>query len=124
EHSDVYTPIVLSAPAGQIRALAAECRASDGSYPYVAVAARIRGLAAGDSRRQILLEEAYAAVPSEGTFKDRSLALTFIERTYDLVSAELAAATAEALLAAMIAAPAFNGTRTDGDMFGPTILEL
>lgn len=124
EHVDLYDPIVRAAPADQIVALALECRQGDGSFPYVALGDRVRGLPRDDATRRTALEYSYAILSDEATFKGRSIALTFVRRTYDLVDPAIVTLALERLAAQLIAHPARNATGIDRDLFGPELLEI
>src|SRR5439155_1703935 len=73
DRSDLYDPIVRNAPAARVLELADECRAGDGTYPFVAVADRARVLPAGSPIRRALLEKVYALVGTLGDAKYRAL---------------------------------------------------
>jgi hypothetical protein len=125
DRADLFDAIVRAAPENQILTLAAECRAADGSYPYVAIADRARR-ASSESVRKDLLERAYSTVAAETEFKQRSMALSLVSRTYDLVSPELAFGTLADLMQHMLTRPSQNpgSPVLDRDVFGPEILAV
>jgi hypothetical protein len=124
DHADLYNLIIVSAPPDQILALAAECRAADGTYPYAALGSA--ALSTTDPERRRILEAGYAALASETTFKYRSLALMFARQTATSVPAELAAGALQRLLQGMVERPTRQpgGQSTDAEQFGPSLLEL
>jgi hypothetical protein len=117
----LYDAIVRETPLERGLALADECRARDGTYPYIAIAFRARTAAEGT---QALLEPVYRMIASEKEFKSRSLALTFVSTTWDLVPSAVVAGTLDDLLPRLSRQPSPPGGRSEWDLFGPEILEL
>jgi hypothetical protein len=123
--ADLFDPIVRAVPEDQILRLADESHALDGTYPYIAIADRARG-ASSESLRRSLIEHAYATVAAETEFKQRSLALSLVSRTYDLVPSDLAFSTLADLLQQMLTHPSQNPASPvlDRDLLGPEILAV
>ena len=120
--ADLFDPIVRAVPEDQILRLADESRALDGTYPYIAIADRARG-ASSESVRRSLIERAYATVAAETEFKQRSMALSLVSRTYDLVPPDLAFSTLAELLQQMLTHPSQSPV-LDRDLLGPEILAI
>ena len=124
-HATLYEPIIRIAPGATLLTLANECRSSDGSYPYSALADRAR-MMTDDSERRELLVSAYRTAASETTYPNRAAAQALLQRTWDLLPPDVVARTLMDTLNAIIAQPANVPIRNvpDTEMFGPWILEL
>jgi TonB family protein len=125
DRADLFDAIIRAVPEDQILPLAAESRALDGTYPYVAIADRARG-ASSESVRRALLERAYSTIAAEMDFKQRSMALSLVSRTYDLVPPDLAFSTLADLMTQMLTRPSQNpgSPAFDRDIFGPEMLAV
>jgi hypothetical protein len=73
----------------------------------------------------MLLQRAYATVASESEFKSRSLALSFVLQTWDLMPSVVVAQTLDDFLQQLITRPSDGpGGGSARNMFGPQVLEL
>ena len=127
DRSDLYDQIIRNVSAERALELADECRTGDGTYPFAAVADIARAFQAGlPSLSSALLERGYSLFGSLRDQKHRSLAMMFVQRTYDMVPPATALGALDRLVQDLIAAPqtgSVNG-RTEADTLGPWILEV
>jgi len=124
-HAELYDPIIRAASIAGLAALANECRSTDGSYPYGAIADRAR-TATDENAKQALLAAAYRAAASETTYEGRGRAQTLLQRSWDLPPADMVSRTLMDMLNGMIAQPATAPVRNvhDSEIYAPMILEL
>ena len=127
DRSDLYDQIIRNGPIDRALELADECRAGDGTYPFAAVADVARAAQAAVPRlSSALLEKAYALAADLRGEKSRSLAMMFIQKTYDMVPPVMALGALERLVQDLSTAPpaaSVNG-RSEADVLGPWILEV
>jgi len=127
DRSILYDQIIRNGRIDGALELADECRAADGTYPFAAVADAARALQGRlPQRSSALLERAYSLVSTPGDQKSRSLAMMFIQRTYDMVPRAMALGALDALVQNLSTAlpPASGNGRSEADVLGPWILEV
>jgi len=126
DRSDLYDPIIRNGQAERALELADECRAGDGTYPFAAVADVARAVQGLPRLSSALLEKGYSLVGNQRDAKSRSLAMMFIQKTFDIVSPAMALGALERLVQDLSTAPpaaSVNG-RNEADVLGPWILEV
>jgi TonB family protein len=126
DRAELYDPIIRSGPAERALELADECRDGDGTYPFAAVADVARAVQGLPRLSSALLEKGYSLVGSQRDAKSRSLAMMFVQKTFDIVSPAMALGALERLAQDLSTAPpaaSVNG-RSEADVLGPWILEV
>jgi len=126
DRSDLYDPIIRSGQAERALELADECRAGDGTYPFAAVADVARAVEGLPRLSSALLEKGYSLIGSQRDAKSRSLAMMFVQKTFDIVSPAMALGALERLVQDLSTAPpaASVSGRSEADVLGPWILEV
>jgi TonB family protein len=127
DRSDLYDQIIRNVQAERALELADECRARDGTYPFAAVADVARAVQGIPRLRSALLEKGYSLVGSQRDAKSRSLAMMFVQKTYDMVPPAMALGALERLVQDLSTAPrttASGNGRSEADVLGPWILEV
>jgi len=127
DHSDLYDQIIRNVQAERVLELADECHAGDGTYPFAAVADVARALrGALPKLSSALLERGYSLVDGLRDQKSRSLAMMFVQKTYDMVPSAMALGALERIVQNLSTAPptaAVNG-RSEADVIAPWILDV
>ena len=123
--ADLYEPIIREIPEDLILALAAECHAADGSYPFGAISYRARR-SSNARTRATLLDAAYSMVSSATGPASRGRAISFVSSTYDLAPSRTVAAALSDFVQGLITSPSpRSGTgRSESDILGPMALEV
>jgi hypothetical protein len=127
DRSNLYDQVIRNGPIDRALELADECRAGDGTYPFAAVADVARAAQAGLPRlSSALLEKGYAVAGDLRDQKSRSMAIMFIQKTYDMVPPVMALRALERLAQDLSTAPpaASVNARSEADVLGPWILEV